>query len=201
MAIVEGYGTVIFEGARRDSFVPDKYQWDALKTWYGSTTDPRNPAMKLAGETGELVDAVAKYKFKPNTPPDMDRRLMDEAGDAWYYWRILAAGRRLTYQSVVDQLGYTPKQLTLEAKNQGEGRILALLLEQAQRVFMSAEVGAIRNRKWSYDPDPALRGWLLYFTLWLEHRKYHLEIIQFMNVRKLSGAGNHGWHPGIEEGK
>lgn len=94
----------------------------ALLTWYPKDhklhLDLLHPAMKLAGEAGEIVDLVAKHKFKPgfsmwsckycnksktlhddNKCHSISRivhnrfytpLIADELGDWWYYCRILA---------------------------------------------------------------------------------------------------------------
>lgn|SRR3990167_1638414 len=75
-----------------------------LKTWYAQDDlrhfDPRHPAIKLAGEAGELLDLYGKHEYKPGFDwwrPGYESALfqnrvppvLDELGDWFYYWRIL----------------------------------------------------------------------------------------------------------------
>ncbi len=82
----------------------------ALLTWYQPDNpkyrDPLHPTLKLAGETGELLDLYAKHLFKPDfdwktckackgrDPSHYNHNPVsfaeDELGDIWYYLRILA---------------------------------------------------------------------------------------------------------------
>lgn len=91
----------------------------ALKTWYDKDNplhlDPLHPAIKLAGEAGELLDLYAKDRFKPgfswwkckhcgfgDASHSEKRRecpesslvytplVLDELGDLSYYLRVLA---------------------------------------------------------------------------------------------------------------
>lgn len=51
-------------------FEPDEFQRKALATWYKPDNplrnDPTHPAIKLAGEAGELLDLWGKDGYKPN---------------------------------------------------------------------------------------------------------------------------------------
>lgn len=101
----------------------------ALLTWYPKDNelhmDPLHPAIKLAGEAGEILDLYGKHRFKPGfswwdckhckeperTHSDTGHcvlidepvgnkqyvpMVLDELGDWWYYCRILC------YQSDID---------------------------------------------------------------------------------------------------
>jgi hypothetical protein len=83
----------------------------ALKTWYPKDhplhSEMRHPAMKLAGEAGELLDLYGKHEYKPgfdwwyckkcgnNRHTQIDDCLtyaplvLDELGDFTYYFRII----------------------------------------------------------------------------------------------------------------
>lgn len=89
----------------------------ALETWYNEghplRNDPRHPLIKLAGESGEILDLFGKHEYKPgfdwmdckcgkpkdsifHTDSSIEiyheyvPRILDELGDYWYYLRILA---------------------------------------------------------------------------------------------------------------
>lgn len=94
----------------------------ALKTWYPIDhplrLDPRHPAIKLAGEAGEILDLYGKHEYKPSFDWWTCKKcgytrdgyhlesgeclaislqqdfytplILDELGDLWYYLRILA---------------------------------------------------------------------------------------------------------------
>jgi len=84
----------------------------ALETWYNKADfrhlDPRHPAIKLAGEAGELLDLYGKHEYKPDFTwwqckhcnqieafheavclKPFTSLVLDELGDWFYYWRIL----------------------------------------------------------------------------------------------------------------
>jgi hypothetical protein len=159
-------------------FVPDDYLRAAVATWHGSLTDPRNAAMKLFGETGELVDDLAKAMYKPGYKLSREQA-MEEAGDAWYYWRILAVGNGLRFEWGA---------VTPTDSRQTVQYALAEMGQAAGNIFHLAEVnGAVL--------DIDLLRWVRWFMVLLGQLGLSLDEVHQFNVEKLAGADNHGWKP------
>ena len=64
----------------------------------GQTLDLLHTAFGIAGESGELVDAIKKYFFY-NQPPD-EENIKEELGDLLFY-----------IQSMCDTLGYSTEEI------------------------------------------------------------------------------------------
>jgi hypothetical protein len=80
----------------------------ALLTWYAKDhplhLELEHPAIKLAGEAGEILDLYGKHKYKPgfdwmtckrcngwgDCKKECVPKILDELGDLWYYLRILS---------------------------------------------------------------------------------------------------------------
>lgn len=61
-----------------------------------------NAALGLAGETGELVDAVKKELFHGKPYKENQAKVLDEAGDVLFYLDWLAGSYGLTLQEVAN---------------------------------------------------------------------------------------------------
>lgn len=113
-------------------YQPDDFQLKALATWYQPDDprylDPRHPLIKLAGEAGELLDLFGKHEYKPgfdwwdckcrwdknhhmgtrqlcpNREGIYTPLVLDEAGDWWYYARIV------TWQQGISIADWKPRQ-------------------------------------------------------------------------------------------
>lgn len=159
------------------NFNPDAYQQDALVTWHGSLTDPRNAAMKLFGETGEVVDDLAKAMYKPGYVLPREQAI-EELGDAWYYWRILSVMNRLTFTAPIDQADLA----------RPGGLVLSQMGQAAGNIFHLAEVsGSIL--------DIDLLRWRYWFAVLLAQLGFTLNEVHELNYNKLAGGDNHGWKP------
>lgn len=171
----------------------------ALLTWYPKDhplhLDPLHPAIKLAGEAGELLDLYGKERFKPQftwwqckncgEASEWDCRcdketlfytplVLDEIGDIWYYIRILA------YQADV-------KLDRSEAMDYSLPKCLAYLDNAAAGVYL----GVVEEAK-------IFSGDLLYtyynLLSLLQKLDVDLEQVTELNYRKLnSEPTNHGW--------
>lgn len=97
------------------TFQPDKYQEKCMPTWYDKDNplylDARHPLIALAGEAGELLNLLKKHEYKlgfdwfdckckwdknshkkglcPSQKGIYTPLVLDEAGDWWYYARII----------------------------------------------------------------------------------------------------------------
>lgn len=173
----------------------------ALSTWYPKDNplhlDPLHPAIKLAGEAGELLDLYGKHKFKPGFDwmdckhYVTDNRdgyvplVLDELGDWWYYWRILC------YQDsgiAWDTIDYHKPQ------KQKELKCLRMLSELSLYILNDFDdVGFINTD----ELGNAFRWFVdLLYTL-----DVTLDEITELNYLKLnSESTNHGWKDaGIKE--
>lgn len=160
------------------NFNPDAYQQDALATWHGSLTDPRNAALKLFGETGEVVDDFGKAMFKPGYTLPREQAI-EELGDAWYYWRILAVINRLPLAFLAVE--------PADAKRP-QGYVLSQMGQAAGNIFHRAEATG------SLLPIDLLR-WSYWFMVLLAQMGLTLDEVHQFNVKKLAGGDNHGWKP------
>lgn len=191
-----------------DDFLPDPAQLLAFKTWHGSLLDPRHAAMKLSGETGEVVDDLAKHLYKPgyNLPR---ATLIEEIGDAWYYWRILGLIRRINTEMA--RARFTPGQAKIipacrfaeptaaQTTDTFRFALSRLSLYAAAAWSESENMPSIPFSKtvppdWSRF-DKHLVEWLFYLLVILELLSLSLDEVTLANAAKLSGPDNHGWNP------
>lgn len=179
-------------------FMPDAWQADALNTWHGSLDDPRNAAMNLVGETGEVIRLAHKSEFKPGYHLNRDE-LVEELGDAWYYWRICTVMRRMTVAQmkathVAGQLAF---DLRVDVISRSDNIFLPLarMSVAASEAWHAAELhGNAVSTHWGIaSPDHQLRQWLLYFLGFIKKGAISLEEVHSVNVAKLAGGDNHGW--------
>lgn len=85
-----------------NTFEPDKYQTQFLKTWDDSITDGDqllHAVLGLLGETGELADLYKKLLFKPNRGI-VRSDLVDELADVFYYVGIAAVCLGVTIEDL-----------------------------------------------------------------------------------------------------
>ena len=170
----------------------ESYIQDALNSWHGSLTDPLNPAMKFFGENGELVDYLAKCMFKPNFKID-EEHIIAEAGDGWYYWRLLAKIHGLTPQYYKDNLD--------EVMAASVNSPLALMAVSSSAIYASVcatDVDDVSNN--SENINMFLIMWIEAFKQWVEDTGFNFDDIHDYNVKKLSGPTNHGWNPEVAKG-
>lgn len=182
----------------------------ALQTWYApdseSYRDAMHPALKLAGETGELLDLYAKHLFKPNfnaftckncaevkeehnndgTCYDWYQnsdyslrfvsRFFDELGDVWYYLRILAFIKEI--------------ELTRLNWNLNDD----LLYNLGKLNFCAATIASGMVEHKSFDG-----GWLEFCYRYFVAICFNLGIteeeVTQLNYEKLNIKGAHGWKP------
>lgn len=168
----------------------------ALLTWYpeGHSLhyDLDHPTMKLAGEAGEILDLYAKHKYKPNfnwwrcrhcKETEGQHKLshchytplvLDELGDWWYYWRILA------YLSDIKDY---PNRITIN-----DISTLLSNLNYASAIIAEAyfDIGRIVTSE--------LFNSFSYYNGILRSLNITLERVTKSNYRKLnSEKTNHGW--------
>lgn len=76
--------------------------WEEYRQW--CLTKREGPtsamAMGLAGEIGETIDAVKKRIFHHRT--DQKAKVLEEAGDAFFYYTMILHDEGLTLQEVID---------------------------------------------------------------------------------------------------
>lgn len=175
----------------------------ALLTWYAKDhplhNDPLHPAIKLAGEAGELLDLYGKHEYKPgfdwwrckkcglmgyshfkDGSCDMDGTkfytplVLDEIGDIWYYIRILA------YQAKLDLTGTVPDEDSLL-------KVLTYLNSAAANVLHGfVEEGKIFTGDFLYTYHNFLRL--------LQKLDVSLEQVTELNYRKLNSEPTaNGW--------
>lgn len=163
---------------------------DALKSWHGSLVDPLNPAMKFFGENGELVDYLAKCMFKPNFKVD-EEHVIAEAGDAWYYWRILAKIHNLTPQFYNDNFE--------EVESVSVNAPLALMGASSAAIYASICANEVDDLvENSENVNMFLVMWIDAYVKWLEESGFEFDMIHEYNVKKLGGPTNHGWNPEVK---
>jgi hypothetical protein len=70
--------------------------------------------MKLAGETGELVDMIAKRMYKPGWSESSlaYHRTLEELGDCWFYYRVLAAMAQMPSTTRETLPGYATQNIS-----------------------------------------------------------------------------------------
>lgn len=193
-------------------FEPDSSQQKALATWYKPDNplhnDPTHPAIKLAGEAGELLDLWGKHQYKPgfdwwkcsccgvsrewletvrkaHERPNMKccklgpfPLVLDELGDFSYYLRILAYQQQVTFEHLVG-LANIPDSAEMSI-------LLAELNLRAAfvlRIFLS-------DRTVFYSDLLELTGLLLAV---LKKLDCPLEKLIELNYQKLNDADYHGW--------
>ena len=158
---------------------------DALGTWHGSLEDPMNAGMKFFGENGELIDYLAKAMFKPNFKID-DEHIIAEAGDAWYYFRILASMFDLT----IDKYN----ELLEETEKVSHNSNLALMGISSGSIFSVCSMDSPQDIKTNKESVQLfLILWLNSFLRWLDETDINFDYMHNYNVNKLSGSTNHGW--------
>jgi hypothetical protein len=181
----------------------------SLKTWYPKDHDLHHnldhPTMKLAGEAGELLDLYAKHKYKPAfnwwhckickkseiehgvRTHSYTALVIDELGDWWYYWRILAyqSNRPLAdFEEVIKEDGH----LDCDMK---EALISINYLSASILNRLTVMINPL--------PPPASLGLILYDLLYpfmglIKTLGTDLDYITQSNYRKLnSEETNHGW--------
>lgn len=176
-----------------------------LETWYDQDhplhLDPLHPAIGLAGEAGELLDLYKKERFKDgvswwdcaNCGGEKDEhygwqnnkllseytpKILDELGDWWYYFRILA------YQKKVDL-----SEWILEGKRSvpdDKSMILFSLNYQCARLLMICDNSGVIH------PD-ILKIAFRWFQDILFILDCTLDQLTELNYDKLKDGDHHGW--------
>jgi hypothetical protein len=179
----------------------------ALATWYDKDhplhLDPLHPAIKLAGEAGELLDLYGKHKYKPGFDwwqckycgQGKDRHydsdyckseptkkynsfVLDELGDWWYYWRVLCYQDELSAWDTI-------------AIHQPENQEILKVLREISRLSLYVlddydEAGLINTDE--------LSNAFTWFADLLNILDIDLDNLTELNYAKLnSDASNHGW--------
>lgn len=169
----------------------DDYIQDALNTWHGSLEDPTNATMKFIGENGELTDYIAKCMFKPNYVTNHEN-IISEAGDAWYYFRILSViynfNEKIYHEHVMGlEIPTTSSNVDKLYMMNGTASGIGVLLSVKNINNTTGEViNVVHN---------LLSAWLFVFQGWLNGMNIAFDEMHTYNVKKLSGADNHGWNP------
>lgn len=178
----------------------------ALKTWYPKDNplhfDPLHPAIKLAGEAGELLDLYGKHKFKPGFnwwnckhcqktseyDCQCDKKtlwytplVLDELGDWWYYCRILAYQQNMNISEWIrpnDDVPYDTLMF-LSEMNYHSAKLL--------RIYESGQFISTEELRIAF-------SWFQDILIILD---VTLDEITELNYRKLiSDETNHGWANG-----
>ena len=193
------------------TYQPDQSQLNALATWYPTDSplhlDPRHPAIKLAGEAGEILDCFGKHEYKPNfdwmqckncskihpsTPPgwanmcpEYTPLIMDELGDYSYYLRILAYQKGISFEELCKP--YSEVNNKLWYSNDDLLELLSDLYSTSGKVLSSyLETNNIWTGK--------LTDCALYFLAILDNLDIKLQNVLDLNYKKLnSEPSNHGW--------
>lgn len=88
-------------------FDANDYQKLAMRTSPEGHDRMMNGCMGLIGESGEVVDAVKKWKFQSGkNPPIPQEKLIDELGDVLWYCAELATGMHLDMMKAKEQWGF-----------------------------------------------------------------------------------------------
>ena len=191
-------------------YQPDQSQLNALKTWYSKDNplhlDPRHPAIKLAGEAGELTDLFGKHEYKPNfswwnckhckRPQEVHHRILathdgcqnytplilDELGDYSYYLRILAYQKGVSFEEICKNFNpawYYRDEDILD--------LLAELLDDSSKVLNHF----LGDKEVSL---PTLANCIYGFLAILSKLDTTLDVVLDLNYKKLnSEPSNHGW--------
>ena len=190
------------------TYQPDQSQLNALATWYPTDSplhlDPRHPAIKLAGEAGEILDCFGKHEYKPNfdwmqckncskihpsTPPgwanmcpEYTPLIMDELGDYLYYLRILAYQNGVSFEAICQDF-----DLDLWQKCDMLCLLSALNIQSARLLDEFKERDKI-DRWYLFDS-------IQIFLAILSKLDTTLDVVLDLNYKKLnSEPSNHGWH-------
>jgi NTP pyrophosphatase (non-canonical NTP hydrolase) len=90
-----------------DQYMPDAIQRQALRTWHGDEVSLREQRLHallgLAGETGELVDVLKKYFYKPAYQATQEI-VKDELSDVLYYVAVLSHLWGFTFEDMAAHL-------------------------------------------------------------------------------------------------
>ncbi len=174
----------MFEKEKLPSYIDD-----ALATWHGSLTDPTNACMKFSGENGELVDYVAKIMFKPNFIVDMDK-MVAEAGDAWYYFRILLK----IFNFNLDDAELPNDMYNISPNQDIDSEKLNCLIDMStDAVFVFSSLRKDNTPIHTTYIKGSMCLWLISFLRWLYLNDIDFDYMHQYNVTKLSGPSNHGW--------
>jgi hypothetical protein len=178
----------------------------ALKTWYPKDHklyhDLDHPTIKLAGEAGELLDLYGKHKYKPGfdwwqckrcskdeichensispfrmLAHDYIPLILDELGDWWYYWRIMA---------YILELERYPKSMSITKKTDIRDILIGMNYNSAVVLLGYKDYGEIL--------DSYLSEAFVEFSDLLILLEVTLEEVTQLNYQKLnSEATSHGW--------
>ena len=87
-------------------FDANDYQRLAMRTSPDGHDRMMNGCMGLIGESGEVVDAVKKWKFQSGkNPPIPQEKLIDELGDVLWYCAEISTGMHLDMMKAREQWG------------------------------------------------------------------------------------------------
>lgn len=171
----------------------------SLKTWYAKDhplhLDPMHPAIKLAGEAGEILDLYGKNEYKPgfdwwkcvcgyskfdhiwnlSTCENYTPLILDELGDYWYYLRILSYIYSIEFQERISE-------------NKSS---MAILLADMNSISASLYKDAAHGNKFRAH---RLNWCYVYLTGILRLLNTTIDELTELNYIKLnSDPTNHGW--------
>lgn len=165
---------------------------DAMETWRGDG-NMLNPAMKFLGETGEMVDYLAKWMFKPNFQGDKET-LTAEIGDGWYYWRVITYYNNITEEDF-DNL--TPFSSIIE--NDYSDRTLEESIVELTDSCAAVVGEVLSPYKKEQTPKTilvmGLIRWLESIMFIMNKMGIEFDDMHNYNYNKLRKNNNHGWSP------